>query len=123
MTDAVTMATLINTISNFVTFCGLSDALNIKLGLYMGLLSGVSSIIGVFIVNAYGANLWFKRSIGILFFIVLLLQLLKKPDKMKDFNDITCSHLGVLGFVCVLSGILQGMAGVGGPPFIVLFVF
>lgn len=119
MADAVAMATLINTISNFSAFLAFYNDVKLLLVVYMGVISGVSSVFGVMILNAYGMYVWFKRAIGIMFFIVLCLQLLKKPDKLRDFKTITVPHLAALGITCFFSGVLQGLAGVGGPPFIV----
>jgi len=119
MTDAVAMATLINTIANFSTFIGFIKDVKLILVCYMGVISGASSVIGVMILNAYGTHVWYKRALGGMFFLVLCLQLLKKPDKLRDFNTVTIPHLIALGVTCCISGILQGLAGVGGPPFII----
>lgn len=50
----------INTIANFSTFIGFIKDVKLVLVFYMGVISGVSSVVDVMILNAYGTHVWYQ---------------------------------------------------------------
>jgi len=85
--------------------------------------------LGLFLLDLFGGNIWFKRSLGSVFLISLGCIYLKEnfstEIETSDFNAIwdTRKMIAITTSVCLLSGVLSGIAGLGGPPFILFVLY
>jgi len=122
--------TLLNIIVHSGTVYQRRSEVNLHLAGVLFLLQIPGVLIGVLLNEEFGDEIWFKRSMGIVFLICLGGMLLKEyyrdqTQEEMDFNDVWKSaETGrVTAAVCFLSGLLSGIAGLGGPPFIILALF
>jgi len=97
---------------------------NLKLVLYLAFVSVCPLLGGILFVQRFGNSVWFKRGLGYFFFMILWVLLYKERQRpstlTNDFNRIRGTVFGVVTLSTLISGFLAGLAGVGGPPNIVL---
>lgn len=122
--------TLLNIIVHSGTVYQRRSEVNLHLAGVLFLLQIPGVLIGVLLNEEFGDEIWFKRSMGMIFLVCLGGMLLKEyyrdeAQEEMDFNDVwKSSETGrVTAAVCFLSGLLSGIAGLGGPPFIILALF